>query len=161
MTIHYSPAGGGTALNVPDGVHIVKAAPQHTGGAYEVFELDLRSGQPVPLHSSPWSATVYLLEGSLTLLTEAERLDLAPGDSATVPAGTLWTSLVNTARARALGVTSGTEAGKFFAALAQVFATHPDAEPSPDALAALADIARHYGVQLGDTHGSRDPMTRR
>ena len=38
--IHHSGPGAGAPLAMPDGVHTVKAGAVHTGGGYEVFEVE-------------------------------------------------------------------------------------------------------------------------
>lgn len=114
MPTYVEPAGG-VRHEMIDGTHVVKAGPEATGGAYEVFEVLAPRGPAAPPHSSPWTGTLHLLEGRLQVRTADDSLDLAPGATWTVPGGTPFTFEVMSESARFLAVTSGDAAGRFFA----------------------------------------------
>ena len=52
--VQYTAAGEGAELTAPDAVLTVKIDAAHTGGAYEVFEVDAPRGPATPLHRTNW-----------------------------------------------------------------------------------------------------------
>jgi quercetin dioxygenase-like cupin family protein len=117
VTAHNTRPDEGARLDMPDGVYIVKASAEETGGAFEVFEVEAPAIPSGPLHRSPWASTIYLLEGNVVIRFEDGQVSLNPGSSITIPSQTACTFDVLGESARILGVTSGDRAGKFFAGL--------------------------------------------
>jgi quercetin dioxygenase-like cupin family protein len=121
---------------MPDGAHVVKAGPEDTGGAFEVFEVDAPRIPPAPPHRGPWTSTLHLLTGSIRFSVDDEAFDLEPGETITVLAGHAFTFEVLSDRARFLAVTSGDRAGRFFADFADtVPIDRPMQEVYPEVLA--------------------------
>lgn len=135
----------GVRFEMPDGAHISKASAEQTGGAFEVFEVLAPAAPSAPLHRSPWTGTMYLLEGSLRVRFEDGEVDLTPGSSLTVPALTAFTLDVLGESARFLAVTSGDRAGKFFADFA---ASVPAGRPLEEIYQQVAAVTSRHGVSL-------------
>ena len=83
--VQYTAAGEGIELNAPDAVLTVKVDAAHTGGAYEVFEVDAPRGPATPLHRTNWPKAYYVLQGRMLVQVEDEGYDLTPGASVTIP----------------------------------------------------------------------------
>src|SRR5215207_2740353 len=88
VTAHYTRPDEGARLDMPDGVYIVKASAEQTGGAFEVFEVEAPALPSGPLHRSPWAGTIYLLEGNVMTRFEDGQVALSPGSSMTIPGQT-------------------------------------------------------------------------
>lgn len=142
----YVEPDGGARHEMIDGTHVVKAGPDATGGAYEVFEVLAPRAPAAPPHSSPWTATLHLLEGQVQVRTADGVIDLAPGSTWTVPGGTPYTFEVLSDGARFVGVTSGDRAGRFFADLA---ASVPKDAPMEEAIPLLMAVTGRHGVSVG------------
>ncbi len=132
-------------FEMPDGAHIVKARAEETGGAFEVFEVHAPAAPAAPLHRSPWTGTMYILEGSVRISFEDGQVELTPGSSITIPGQTAFTLDVLGESARFLAVTSGDRAGRFFADFA---ASVPDDRPLEEILPQVAAVASRHGVSL-------------
>ena len=69
-----------------DGLWLVLATGEDTGGEYAAFELLLPQGAQLPPHVHPFGEkTIYVLAGELTLRVAGEPKVLAPGSLAYVP----------------------------------------------------------------------------
>lgn len=64
---HFSAPGEGPELDTKDARITVKVGAEHTGGAYEVFEVDAPRGPSVPPHTEPWAKSFYVLHGRITV----------------------------------------------------------------------------------------------
>ena len=145
VTARHTRPDEGVRLHMPDGAHIVKASAEETGGAYEVFEVDAPSAPTAPLHRSPWTGTMYLLEGSLLIRFEDGELELNPGSSITIPGEVAFTLDVLGESARFLAVTSGDRAGKFFA---DFVASVPAQRPFEEVFPQIAAVTSRHGVSV-------------
>ncbi|AEF41328.1 cupin domain-containing protein [Hoyosella subflava] len=145
MNSHYSAPGDGIALDTFDGIHVVKASAATTGGAYELFEVDVRPGPLVPLHTSPWGATAYVLEGTITFVSETVQHTLTRGASITITPGTPYTWNAAAPGARILAFTTGDGAGSFFADIARL----PRDRTMDETMSVMAEIAHRHGVSVG------------
>ena len=92
--VQYTAAGEGAELSAPDAVLTVKIDAAHTGGAYEVFEVDAPRGPATPLHRTNWPKAYYVLQGRIQVQVEDEGYDLTPGASVAIPANALHTFTV-------------------------------------------------------------------
>ncbi|GGB99086.1 cupin domain-containing protein [Cellulomonas carbonis] len=128
-----------------DGDHVAKATVEGPDGAFEVFEVHAAATPPAPMHVSPWSGVLYVLDGTVTVSADGRVDELGPGAMVVLPAGTPCTFHVADGEARFLAVTSGTGAGRFFAEMA---ATVPVGPPDPGALSAIASVAARHGVAV-------------
>lgn len=108
VTARHTRPEEGVRFEMPDGAHIVKASAEETGGAFEVFEVEAPAAPSAPLHRSPWTGAIYLLEGSLRIRFEDGQVDVTPGSSITIPGETAFTFDVLSESARFLAVTGGT-----------------------------------------------------
>ncbi|WP_116110152.1 cupin domain-containing protein [Amycolatopsis ruanii] len=143
--IHLTGPGAGVPLAMPDGVHTVKAGAEHTGGVYEVFEVEAPRAPAGPPHRSPWAGTMYVVEGDVTVHAAGEVHDLGPGAAITIPARCPFTFEVTSKAARVLAITTGDGAGRFFADFA---ATVPAGRPIEEVLPAVLEVIRRHGVSL-------------
>lgn len=141
--IHFTEPGAGTALDTVDGIHTEKAGAEHTGGSYELFEVELRQGSPLPLRRTPWAKTLYLLAGEMTVEAGGETYRLAPGASITIPEDVAHTFAAEAPGTRVLGFATGDKAGRLFRAIAEAAAEHPE-----DLVPALASVAREHEVEF-------------
>lgn len=115
--VHHSAAGDGEEFAAPDAMITVKVGARHTGGGYELFEVDAPRGPAAPPHREPWGKAFYLLHGRLLVQVGTEGFDLSPGASIAIPAGELNTFTVLTPPARFLVVSLTGGMGAFFADL--------------------------------------------
>lgn len=139
--IHFTEPGDGLLLDTVDGVHTEKAGAEHTGGAYELFEVALRQGPPMPSRRTPWAKTFYLLDGEMTVEADGRTFRLTPGASLTLPADVAHTFTADAPGTRVLGFATGDSAGRLFRAIVAAVAEHPD-DPVP----ALLSVAREHDV---------------
>jgi quercetin dioxygenase-like cupin family protein len=142
---HVRP-GEGTHYPMIDGDHVAKAAVRDDLGAFEVFEVRAPAGPPAPLHVSPWTGVLCVLEGDVTVWTAAEEIAAGPGSVVTLPAGTPCTFAVTAGPARLLAVTSGDAAGRFFADLAA--SVPQEMPPTESSLSAMRAVTARHGVSL-------------
>jgi quercetin dioxygenase-like cupin family protein len=56
---------------------------------YEIHEGEIKPNEHRPAHAHGWDARVLVLDGSITLVFGADRITYRPGDSCSVPAGTV------------------------------------------------------------------------
>ena len=145
VTARYTRPDEGARFEMPDGAHIAKASAEETGGTYEVFEVDAPRAPVAPLHRSPWTGTMYVLEGSLRIRFEDGEVDLTRGSSITIPGQTAFTIDVLGEFARLLAVTSGDQAGRFFADFA---ASVPAGRPFEEVFSQVAAVTSRHGVSV-------------
>ncbi|MEU5262738.1 cupin domain-containing protein [Amycolatopsis sp. NPDC021455] len=133
---HFSAPGEGLELDTKDARITVKVAGEHTGDAYEVFEVDAPRGPSVPPHAEPWAKAFYVLHGRITVYVDGELHDLGPGASISIPAGAVNTFTVHTSSARFLAVSLTGGMGRFFR---EVDSAAPERIP---------EIAGRHGIEL-------------
>ncbi len=139
--VQYTPAGEGYELVAPDAVLTVKVDAAHTGGAYEVFEVDAPRGPATPLHRTGWAKAYYVLQGRMLVQVEDEAYDLTPGASVTIPAHAEHTFTVLSSSTRFLTVSLTDGMGRFHADLD---ASIPRGRPLEETMGELsAVLARH------------------
>lgn len=145
MTTTYVRPGEGRHYPMINGDHIAKAAVEDAEGAFEVFEVEAPARPMAPLHVSPWSGVLFLLEGRLTALVDGTRYDVEPGGLVVLPAGTPASFEVVGDSARFLAITSGTRAGQFFADFA---GSVPSDHPVEQSMETILSVTRRHGVRL-------------
>ncbi|WP_433167294.1 cupin domain-containing protein [Kribbella sp. CA-247076] len=138
-SVHLSSAGTGAEYVAPDAIVTVKVGGEHTGGQYELFEVDAPRGPAAPPHSETWGKAFYVLQGRILVQAGDQGYDLGPGASISIPAGTLNTFSVLTPSAKFLTVSLTGKMGEFFADLATA---------DPTDYAALGEISSRHGVTL-------------
>ncbi|NBH04481.1 cupin domain-containing protein [Amycolatopsis sp. SID8362] len=111
---HFSSPGAGPELDTGDARITVKVGAEHTGDAFEVFEVDAPRGPSVPPHADPWAKAFYVLHGRITVYVDGELHDLGPGASISVPAGAVNTFTVHTPSAQFLAISLTGGMGRFF-----------------------------------------------
>jgi quercetin dioxygenase-like cupin family protein len=146
-TTTYVPPGQGRHYPMIDGDHVAKAAVQDSGGAFEVFEVIAPAAPMAPPHVSPWTGVLFLLQGRITVLVAGTKCDVEPGGLVVCPAGTPSTFEVVGDSARFLAITSGDDAGRFFADFAS---SVPTDRPVEESLAAIRSVTSRHGVSLAD-----------
>jgi quercetin dioxygenase-like cupin family protein len=117
QSVQYTAAGEGAELAAPDAVLTVKIDAAHTGGAYEVFQVDAPRGPATPLHRTNWPKAYYLLQGRMLVQVEDEGYDLTPGASVTIPPNALHTFTVLSPSTTFLAVSLTDAMGRFHADL--------------------------------------------
>ncbi len=115
--VQYTAAGEGAELTAPDAVLTVKIDAGHTGGAYEVFEVDAPRGPATPLHRTNWPKAYYVLQGRMLVQVEDEGYDLTPGASVTIPPNARHTFTVLSPSTTFLVVSLTAAMGRFHADL--------------------------------------------
>ena len=94
-----------------DALMRIHVTPEQTGGAYAVIEALVPSGHLTPHHSHDGFAEgFYVLEGELTVDTDAGSVVVRPGESAHVPPGephTLRATSLGPARALIVSAPAG------------------------------------------------------
>ncbi|MFF5987697.1 cupin domain-containing protein [Prauserella flavalba] len=146
-TMYLSGAGEGAELDSPDATVTVKVGAEHTGGAYELFEIDAPRGPTVPPHRTPWLVTHYVLHGRMGVFVDGEIHDLGPGASVTIPAGTPHTFTVHTPSVRFLALSTGEAMSRFFR---DVHETVPRGTPLEKAAELLGEVVARHGVTLAE-----------
>ena len=143
--VQYTAAGDGIELNAPDAVLTVKVDAAHTGGAYEVFEVDAPRGPATPLHRTGWPKAYYVLQGRMLVQVEDEGYDLAPGASVTIPPNALHTFTVLSPTSKFLTISLTEAMGRFHADLD---ATVPRDRPLDEAMAELQQVLSRHDVSV-------------
>lgn len=133
---HFSAPGEGPELDAKDARITVKVGAEHTGGAYELFEVDAPRGPSVPPHAEPWAKSFYMLHGRITVYVDGEPHDLGPGASLSIPAGAVNTFTVHTPSAQFLAVSLTGAMGRFFR---DVDRAAPEQVP---------EVAGRHGIEL-------------
>lgn len=141
-SVNFSPPGTGTEYVAPDATVTVKIASAHTGGLYELFEVDAPRGPAGPPHKEAWSKAFYVLQGRILVQADDSAYDLGPGSSITIPAGTTNTFTVLTPAAKFLALSLTDSMGRFFADL--------DSAPAGDFAALRAVVDRHGVTMTGE-----------
>ncbi|CAL9339760.1 hypothetical protein SUDANB121_00254 [Nocardiopsis dassonvillei] len=141
--IHFTEPGGGLLMDTVDGIHAEKAGAEHTGGAYELFEVALRQGPPMPPRRTPWAKTFYLLEGEMSVEADGRTFRLTPGASLTLPEDVPHTFAAEAPGTRVLGFATGDRAGRLFRAIVAAVAEEPD-----ELIPALLSVAREHDVEF-------------
>jgi quercetin dioxygenase-like cupin family protein len=147
MTAIFVPPGEGQHYRMIDGDHVAKAAVRDSSGAFEVFETIAPPAPMAPLHISPWSGVLFLLEGRLTALVGDTRYEVEPGGVVVFPAGTPSSFEVVGESARFVAITSGDRAGRFFADFA---GSVPSDRPVQESMDAIMSVTQRHGVSLAD-----------
>lgn len=145
MTAIHVPPGEGQHYRMIDGDHVAKAAVRDSNGAFEVFEMIAPAAPMAPLHISPWSGVLFLLEGRVTAWVGNTTYEVEPGGVVVFPAGTPSTFEVVGESARFVAITSGDRAGRFFADFA---GSVPSDRPVEESMDAILAVTRRHDVQL-------------
>jgi len=145
MTTLHIPPGEGQSYHMIDGAHVAKAAVRDSNGAFEVFEVIAPAAPMAPPHVSPWSAVLFLLEGRVTARVGDTTYAVEPGAVVVFPAGTPSTFEVVGESARFVAITSGTDAGQFFADFAGSVRSD---RPVEESLETILSVTRRHGVRL-------------
>ncbi len=145
VTAHHIAPGQGLRYDMIDGAHVVKAGADETGGAFELFEVEAPRAPAAPLHRSPWTATMYVLDGTLGVHFEDADLELTAGSTLTIPGQTAYTFEVLGESARFLAATGGDRAGAFFADFA---ASVPVDRPLEESLPSIVAVTERHGVTM-------------
>lgn len=138
-SVHVSAAGAGTEYAAPDATVTVKIGGEHSGGGYELFEIDAPRGPAAPTHAESWSKAFYVLQGRVLVHAGDQGYELGPGASIAIPAGTPNTFSVLTPSAKFLALSLTDAMGRFFADLEVTAATDP---------ALLQAVTARHGVTL-------------
>ena len=123
--------------------HILLSGKE-TGGAFALIldEAPPGGGPPLHIHHNE-DETFYILEGTLTVQLNEERLTLTPGTTAFLPRGVPHTfANLGTEPVKFLGVVTPAGLEDFFAAVAPLAS-----EAEPD-MAAIMALAARYNVEL-------------
>jgi quercetin dioxygenase-like cupin family protein len=143
--VQYTAAGEGIELNAPDAVLTVKIDAAHTGGAFEVFEVDAPRGPATPLHRTNWPKAYYLLQGRVLVQVEDEGYDLAPAASVTIPPNAVHTFTVLSPSTKFLTVSLTDAMGRFHADLD---ASVPRDRPLVEAMGELSAVLSRHDVTV-------------
>jgi mannose-6-phosphate isomerase-like protein (cupin superfamily) len=143
--IQHSAAGEGVELHAPDAVLTLKIDVAHSGGAYELFEVDAPRGPATPLHRTGWDKAYYVLQGRMVVQVDDEAFDLTAGSSVTIPARALHTFTVLSPSTTFLVVSAGHAMGAFHADLD---ATVPRGAPLAEAMESVRQVLGRHDVQL-------------
>ena len=145
----YSPqflqAGDGVELRAPDAILTVKVDSEHTGGSYEVFEVDALREHPAPLHRTGWAKTYYVLQGRIVVQIDDEGFDLGPGSSVAIPPGALHTFTVLTPATKFLVFSLTGAMGRFHADLD---ASIPHGRPLEETMPEIQQVLSRHDVTM-------------
>ena len=141
----YRAAGEGAELYSVDATVTVKCRAAETGGAYELFEIDMPRGALVPPHTEPWAKSFYMLHGRMSVRVGEQTYDLAPGDFVTVPPRTANTFEPRTPAVKFLAFSLGVGMGNFFA---DVDRTAPRQGSIEDLLPIMGEVTARNQVEF-------------
>jgi quercetin dioxygenase-like cupin family protein len=144
-TVQYTPVGEGAELTAPDAVLTVKIDADHTGGDYEVFEVDAPRGPATPLHRTGWGKAYYVLHGRMLVQVDDEGYDLGPGAAVTIPPGALHTFTVLSPTVGFLVISQTGAMGRFHADLD---ASVPRGRPFEDTVQEIARVLERHDVTV-------------
>lgn len=84
----FVPAGRGQVHHILGSIHVNKASPADTGGAFSLIEITLppRMGPPAHTHARD-SEAFYILEGEITFETPTGTVTGTAGDVCILPVG--------------------------------------------------------------------------
>src|SRR3712207_5267338 len=116
-SLQYLHPGDGLELRAPDATLTIKVDSEHTGGTYELFEIDAPRDEPAPPHRTGWAKTYYMLQGRIVVQIDDEGFDLSPGSAIAIPPGALHTFTVLTPSAKFLVFSLTGAMGRFHADL--------------------------------------------
>jgi quercetin dioxygenase-like cupin family protein len=109
--VRFRLPGMAEAIWFTDALMRIHVTPEQTGGAYAVIEALVPSGHLTPHHSHDGFAEgFYVLEGELTVDTDAGSVVVRPGESAHIPPGephTLRATSLGPARALIVSAPAG------------------------------------------------------
>ncbi|PWK81465.1 hypothetical protein C8D88_11787 [Lentzea atacamensis] len=109
-----STAGEGEELTAPDATITVRISGKHTGGAFELFEVDAPRGEAAPPHRTPWPKAYYVVHGRMAVLLDGELHDLSPGSAIVIPPNAPHTFTVHTPSVQFLAFAVGDVMSAFF-----------------------------------------------
>jgi quercetin dioxygenase-like cupin family protein len=150
--VQHTAAGEGAELTAPDAVLTVKIDAGHTGGQYELFEVDAPRGPATPLHRTRWAKAYYVLHGRMIVEVEAEGFDLGPGSSITIPPGAVHTFTVLSPTAKFLVVSLTGAMGRFHADL---HATVPRGRPIEEVAQEIQQVLGRHDVIVASLMAAR------
>ena len=143
-------AGEGKSLRLGGNRLEIKAASEHTGGAFAVLEYRMAAHTPGPpphLHRRTDEA-FHVLEGELTFHLEDRSMEAGPGDFVLVPRGVVHTfENAGGSEARFLEVAAP---GAFVGYFEELLAAGPAGGGPPDP-AAIAALYEKYDIVPVDT----------
>ncbi len=130
--------------------HRTVIASAQTGGAAAIVEITIPPGAGSPPHTDQREALAwYVIEGVIDFETGGRELELQPGGAVFMERNSLH-RFANTsdapARALLVALPGGIEG--FFREAATVLRNAPTDPPSPEAVAAFAQVAERYGIEL-------------
>jgi mannose-6-phosphate isomerase-like protein (cupin superfamily) len=143
-------AGEGKSLRLGGNRLEIKAASEHTGGAFAVLEYRMAAHTPGPpphLHRRTDEA-FHVLEGELTFHLEDRSMEAGPGDFVLVPRGVVHTfENAGSSEARFLEVAAP---GAFVGYFEELLAAVPAGGGPPDP-ATIAALYEKYDIVPVDT----------
>lgn len=130
----------------------VKASGRETGGSFAQIEVNdpLGAATPWHVHNSDVE-TFYIVEGEITVLVGDERIDLAAGEYAIVPAGVAHAYIVRSATARMLVTISPAGLDELFAELGEPVTGRQ--APTDGVLPPLGELAPRFSARGCDILG--------
>ena len=133
-----------------DALDTIKAAAEHTGGAFTLVEFHDFQDSSVPVHSNDrWDRGFYVLEGEYQFVLGDETTMAASGTWIFVPRGTPHAWRCHSSEGRLLNVTAPAGFEGFYREVGKPVADRSQlpARSEPD-VAALAPAAARYGVTI-------------
>lgn len=143
--IQHTAAGEGQEFVSPDAVLTVKIDAAHTGGNYEVFEVDAPRGPATPPHRTGWAKAYYVLSGRMIVQIDDDGYDLGPGESIAIPPAALHTFTVLSPSVKFLTVSLTDGMGRFHADLD---ATVPHNRPMEETLVQVREVLARHDVTV-------------
>ena len=107
----------GARLRVAGDTVRVLASSAHTGGAYEIFELEGPAGSGPPPHAHPWAEAYVVTEGDVEVWMEGVKVEGTRGSFFHIPAGITHTYRITSAMAKFVVITSPGGASECFTEL--------------------------------------------
>lgn len=157
-----SPTQPATPVAVPSSAPVQPSAPplrvggiivrflverEHTRGGLAMFEFDVPAGAKVPAghRHDAYEETLYALRGRLTWTVDGERFELAPGECAVIPRGSVhrFDNLGGETATTLAVITPGMLGPAYFQEIAAVIVA---AQGGPPDMAAVAAVMRRHGL---------------
>lgn len=142
-------SGEGDAYWFLGGLYEVLLSSDDTNGKCTVMRFTIPNGMGPPMHSHDQDESVYIVDGTATYHVNGEMIDLGPGSTVRLPAGTHETWAPKTTTTVVITYTPG-GIDKFFAKVGEPAAKRevpPPPTSEPD-IAALAQAGEKYGLHI-------------
>lgn len=136
-------AGEGPRLNVLGDEFICKTSGEESGGGWTFFEATVMPGSVVPDHKHVFDEAFYILEGSIEMSADGEKLTATPGSYINIKGGIVHGYHNTTSEVvRYLTWTHPSGIGHFFSEI------NKNVKKLPEDLGQMVSIAEKHKIEI-------------